>query len=102
MKKLVVIAASLMLFGCSYISGLTMETADDYPTLVKEAKASIDKAKSIGGEWRDSKKLLKKAAKAEKAGKTDKAKSLAKKARFQGEMGYEQALGQKDAGPWLF
>jgi len=102
MKKLVVIVASMMLFGCSYISGLTMETTDDYPTLVKQAKAAIDKAKSVDGEWRDSKKMLKKAAKAEKAGKMDKAKSLARKAKFQGEMGYDQALGQKDAGPWLF
>jgi hypothetical protein len=30
------------------------------------------------------------------------AAKLAKKAKFEGEMGYQQAQEQKNAGPWLF
>jgi len=101
MKKLAVIAAALMLFGCA-TTETKMEQPVDYPTMVKEAKAAIQKAKSVGGEWRDSKKFLKKAAKAAKAGKMEKALKLAKKAKFEGEMGYKQAESEKNAGPWLF
>jgi len=101
MKKLAVIAAALLLFGCAS-TGTKMEEPADYATLVQQANESIKKARSVGGEWRDSTKFLKKAAKAEKAGKIEKALKLVKKAKFEGEMGYKQAIEQKDAGPWLF
>jgi len=103
MKKLAVLAAVLMLFGCASTSETKMGGgAADFPTMVKEAKSSIKKAKSVGGEWRDSKKFLKKAEKAAKSGDAKKAMSLANKAKDQGKMGYEQAISQKNAGPWLF
>jgi len=101
MKKLAIIAAALMMFGCASTEK-KMEPVADYPAMVKQAKASIKKAKSVGGEWRDSSKFLKKAAKAAKNGKMDKAKKLASKAMFEGKIGYEQAVAQKNAGPWLF
>ena len=107
MKKLAVIAIALLLFGCAS-NGMKMEhhkndmAKVDYPTLAKQAKESISRAKSVGGEWRDSAKILKKAAKAAKAGNMKKAKTLASKAKFQGDTGYEQAMEQKNAGPWLF
>ncbi len=104
MKKLAVVFAALSMVamvGCSTFES-KKEEAVDYPTLVKQANASITKARSIGGEWRDSAKLLKKAAKAEKAGKMEKAIKLAKRAKFEGEMGYKQAKNEKKAGPWLF
>ena len=41
------------------------------------------------------------AAKAAEAGDYVKAVELLEMAKFQGEMGYEQAMGQKDAGPRL-
>jgi len=102
MKKLAVFAAALLLFGCATTSENKMEMTADYPTLVKQAKASIAKAKSVGSEWRDSKKFLKKAAKAAKAGDMEKAKKLALKAKTEGELGYAQGVGQKNAAPWLF
>lgn len=107
MKKLAIhatlAAAIIMLSGCATTSDTGMGGGDaDYPTLVKEAEASIKGAKSAGGEWRDSKKFLKKAAKAMKAGDMKKAIKLAKKAKAEGEMGKTQAMSQKDAGPWLF
>ena len=96
-------AAVLMLFGCATTSKSGMGGgAADFPTLAKEAGASIKKANSIGGEWRDSKKFVKKAEKAVKAGDMKKALELANKAKDQGKMGYDQAMSQKDAGPWLF
>jgi len=57
----------------------------------------------VEGEWRDAKKKMVKKAKAA-AGKGDykKAIKLANKAKFEGEMGYKQAMDEKNAGPWLF
>ena len=101
MKKLAVIFAALLMFGCAS-TGSKMEETVDYPTLVSQAKASIKKAKSVGSEWRDSAKFLKKAAKAEKAGDMKKAMKLAKKAKSEGDMAYEQGKNEKNAGPWLF
>lgn len=109
MKKLAVIFAALSMVsmvGCASISSLSFgsktEVAVDYPTLVEQANASIKKAKSVDSEWRDSKKLLKKAEKAAKAGKMEKAMKLAREAKAQGDLGYEQGVAQKNAGPWLF
>jgi len=103
MKKLATLAAVLTLVGCAGTSEkMMMSEATDYPSLIKQAQASIKKAASVGGEWRDSKKILKSAEKAAKAGDKDKAMMLAKKAVEQGKLGYEQALAQKNAGPWLF
>jgi len=103
MKKLAVLAAVLMLFGCASTSETKMGGgAADFPSLVKEAKASIKQAKSSGGEWRDTSKILKKAEKAAKAGDMKKAMKLAKKASEQAKLGHKQAIAQKNAGPWLF
>jgi len=102
MKKLATFAAILLLVGCASTSGTKMPGAGDYDSLVKEATASIKKAGSVGGEWRDSKKYLKKAAKAAKAGDLEKAAKLAMTAKEQGDLGYEQAKAQESAKPWLF
>ena len=69
----------------------------------KAAQAAIDKAEtsrqhaaSVGGEWRDTGKLIKKAKAALKAGEIDKAIKLARKAERQGSYGYDQAVSQKN------
>lgn len=59
---------------------------------IEAAKAAIAKAKSVGGLWRDTEKMLKKAEEAAKAGDNAKAIKLANQAREQAEMGYNQAL----------
>jgi nucleoid-associated protein YgaU len=59
------------------------------------AEAARKKAASVGGEWRDTGKILKKAKKALKAGKVDECIKLANKARRQGELGYAQALAEQ-------
>jgi Rieske Fe-S protein len=69
-----------------------------YDKMVAQAEASKKKAASVNGEWRDIGKFLKKADKLAKAGKYADATKLAKKARDQGDLGYKQALSQKNVG----
>lgn len=59
------------------------------------ANAAKKKAASVGGEWRDIGKILKKAKKALEAGDGAKCVKLANKARRQGEIGYAQALAEQ-------
>ena len=112
MKKLAIVVATLfILSGCSIFSdgggdsgdGMKSGGSPEVAAAIKEAEAAIKKSKSAGGEWRDAAgKLLKKAKAAAAKGDDKKALKLAKKAKFQGEMGYQQAKEQENAGPWLF
>jgi nitrogenase molybdenum-iron protein alpha/beta subunit len=72
---------------------------DDFNKAVKEATTEIDKAKAANYEWRDSRKILKSAEKAEKAGNHAEAMKLANKAKQQGIIAVAQAKQQKNAGP---
>ena len=85
-----------LLTGCATTP---MATADGFKEAEAAAKASIKKAASVGGEWRDSGKILKKAAAAAKKGNYAKAINLAVKAQNEGEMGYAQAMEEKGAQP---
>jgi len=112
MKKLAIVVATLFILGgCSTFSdqpssekaAASGEASPEVAAAIKDAEAAIKKSKSVGGEWRDAnKKILKKAKAAAAKGDDKTALKLAKKAKFQGEMGYEQAKGQEKAGPWLF
>ena len=62
-----------------------------------EADAARKKAASVGGEWRDTGKMLKQAKAAWEAGEHEKATKLVEKAKTQGELGYEQAMKEKGA-----
>lgn len=64
---------------------------------ISAAEDARKKAASVGGEWRDTGKFIKKAQKLAEEGKLDEALKLAAKAENQGKLGYDQALGQKDA-----
>jgi len=75
----------------------------DLERLIEDAEEAIDKAASIGGEWRDSRTILDKAREAGQRGELEQATKLAEQAKKQGEMGYQQAQEQKiSASPWLF
>lgn len=63
---------------------------------ITAAEASVEKAGSVGYEWRDSGKLLDQARKALEAGDNAKAAKLAEQARRQGELAHAQYLSQKD------
>jgi hypothetical protein len=65
---------------------------------IADAEAARKKAASVKGEWRDTKKMIKQAEDLVKAGDYDQAIKTANKAKRQGELGYEQALGQKGVG----
>ncbi|HHZ88258.1 MAG TPA: SoxXA-binding protein [Chromatiaceae bacterium] len=69
-----------------------------YNMAVAAAKAAQTKAKSVGGEWRDIGKFLKKADAAAKGGDFAGAIKLAKKAEWQGNAGHDQAMAEKNAG----
>lgn len=89
-----------------------------YDAALTAATEAVDKAASVGGEWRDTRwkkstfvkwtspsgetvkgSYMTVAAKAAEAGDFAKAVELLEMAKFQGEMGYEQAMAQKSAGP---
>ncbi len=81
-------SATLVGFSSSAIaSGSAAET-------IEAAKGAQKKAASVGGEWRDTGKLIKKAEALLAEGKTEKAKKLAEKALRQGILGYEQSEAQ--------
>jgi hypothetical protein len=61
---------------------------------IAAAKEARKQAISVGGEWRDTGKMIKKAEKLLKAGKTDEATKMAEKAEAQGMLGYMQAISQ--------
>jgi hypothetical protein len=64
---------------------------------IAAAKASLKKASSVGGEWRDSGKTVKKAEDAVAKGDYAAAMKLAKKAEKEGMMGQQQAEAEKNA-----
>ena len=77
-------------------SGAMAESAAD---AIKAAKAAQKEASSLGFEWRDMKKTIKKAEKAAEAGNEKKAIKLANKIAGQIEAIRVQAELSKTAGP---
>jgi hypothetical protein len=108
MKKLAIVVATLfVLVGCGTSEKKEGEAAagaasPEVEAAIKEAEAAEKKAASEDGEWRDTSKLLKKAKAAAAKGDNKTALKLAKEAKFQGDMGVQQAKEQEKAGPWLF
>jgi hypothetical protein len=74
------------------------DPAADTTAVIEKAEAARQKAASVGGEWRDTGKLIKKAKHAAKEENFTAAQVWAKQALHQGELGYQQAMQQKDVG----
>ncbi len=86
---------------CACLFAPVSAQAGDYEDAVKEANMSIDNAKAANYEWRDSRKMLKKADKLNKEGKTDKAIKLVNTAKNQGKLAVAQAEQQASVkGPY--
>ena len=106
MKKLAMTttgALLIVLSGCASQGKAEDVNAAAASAAIEAAEAAVNKARSVDGEWRDArKKYLKKAKTAAHKADFETAIKLANIARFQGEMGYEQAIEQKSTGPWLF
>lgn len=96
MKKIsILVAATFMLVGTSaFADGPSKNEA---ATAIGNAVKSIEAAKDVRGEWRDSYKVLGKAKKAYKKGDFAEAVKLAGKASRQGEMGKAQAMAETNA-----
>lgn len=97
-KQLAVLLLASVLGNVSCASQPPKPDAASFEEAVTAAEAARKKAASVGGEWRDTGKLIKKARAAAEMGEYAKAVELATTARKQGELGYEQAMGQKNAG----
>lgn len=103
MKLKSVMVAGLLAFGLA--SGQVMAgshggkaDAASFDAAYKAAEEARKKAASVGGEWRDIGKFMKKAKAAAEAKDYGKAMKLAKKVKFQAEAGYKQAMSQKGVG----
>jgi hypothetical protein len=90
-----ILGATLALLLAAPIASIA---GSEFDKAAAEATAEIDKAKAAGHEWRDSRKILKEAAKAEKAGNHAEAMKLANKAKQQGIDATAQAKKQANAG----
>lgn len=64
--------------------------------LIDAAETARKQASKVGGEWRDTGKMIKKAKALLKKGDFVAAAKLANKAAKQGHLGYEQAMAQKE------
>jgi len=85
--------------GCASTSTQSSAVEAEYNQAITAAEAARQQAAKIGGEWRDTGKMIEAARKAAGEGKYDEALSLAEQARVQSVLGYEQAMSQQAAGP---
>lgn len=85
--------ATLLISGSAFAADKAAAEA-----AIANAKAAGKMAKAAQGEWRDTAKMLKKAAGMVEKGKFADAVKMANKAKFQYEMGTEQAKGQAGVG----
>ena len=85
------LAATLALTGAIFSSTAFAGAAED---AIADAKEAQKQANSVGGEWRDTGKLIKKAEQLLKEGKAEEAEKLAREAEAQGMLGYMQATSQ--------
>jgi uncharacterized membrane-anchored protein len=94
-SKLAILSAVFALIAAP----LSASASSDFESAKQQAIAEIDKASALGYEWRDSRKILQQAEKAEKAGDHEKAIKLVNQAKQQGMVAVVQAESQKNAGP---
>ena len=95
MKK---IALAAMIAGLTVAGTAVAADKASAEAAIAAAKAAQKSAGAVGGEWRDTGKMIKKAEQAAAEGNYANAEKLAKKAEAQGKLGKEQALGQKGSG----
>jgi rhodanese-related sulfurtransferase len=90
------VAASLMV--SLPLTNAWSATKAEAEEAIAAADAARKQAASVGGEWRDTGKMIKEATSLLDTREYTKAIGLANKAKKQGELGYQQAMDQKDAG----
>ena len=106
MKQVFLVAAIIGAFalsGCAQQSTKAEAPAASaemaaYEAALAAANAQRKQAAAVGGEWRDTGKLIKQAEKSAAEGNFADAVKQAKKAEAQGKVGKEQALSQRGVG----
>ncbi|MEE8428563.1 MAG: sulfur oxidation c-type cytochrome SoxX [Gammaproteobacteria bacterium] len=92
---------TVLLTAALFAGNVSATTPAETALLISEATAILDKASAAGGEWRNSRKLLKKARAAAKEGKLNQAVLLADEAKQEGELAYTQAMAENAKVPTL-
>ena len=87
----ILLAASIAMTGALFTGPAFAGAAEDAIADAKEAQKQAD---SVGGEWRDTGKMIKKAEALLKEGKAEEAERLAREAEAQAMNGYIQATSQ--------
>ena len=91
--KNTILALSLVVLSVGYSLPANAGSASAVEAIAA-AKTALKKAESVGGAWRDTGKMIKKAEKLLADGKEMDAASLANEAEAQGMLGYEQSVSQ--------
>jgi len=96
MQLVAAILAVMMISGCASTEKMAEPGKEQVAAekAIASAKAAIKKAASVGGEWRDTGKILKKAQAVFDKGDYAGATKQANKARRQAELGYKQAMDE--------
>ena len=69
-----------------------------YQKIVREAVNALQKVQQVGGEWRDSAKIMEQAKKLASSNNYIEAIKKIKTTRFQAKRGYRQIMAQKNKG----
>ncbi len=91
--KTLLLTALIAVFSTGYMTSANSGDMSAEASIAA-AKEAQKQARSVGGEWRDTGKMIKKAEKLLKEGKAKKAAKLAQEAEAQGMLGYMQATSQ--------
>ena len=89
--KNTLLAATIAVTGAVFSTSAFAGAADDAIAAAKDAQKQ---AQSVGGQWRDTGKLIKQAEKLLQEGKSEEAEKVAREAEAQGMLGYMQATSQ--------
>lgn len=92
----------VLISACASMGSDTNSATGDFNLLLRETEHLVQQADTVGGLWRDTQKLISQAKKAHQQGDLPTAFKRLRKAKKQAELGYQQALEQKNAQPWLF
>jgi outer membrane lipoprotein-sorting protein len=97
-------AVTILLGGCASTSTSEAQStpAEQMAAFQKSydrVQVAVERADSVGGEWRDTDKLMASAKAAAEAGDFAKAQKLLDQAMSEAENAYNQAMAQKGVGP---
>jgi rhodanese-related sulfurtransferase len=91
-------AAIAVLLATLPVTQAWSATRSEAEQAIAEAEKAREKAASVGGEWRDTAKMIQSATKLLDTRQYTKAIGIANEARQQAELGYEQAMNEQDIG----